>query len=62
MTSPLKNVPLNTKRIFVRATIPGGCHLYLPASTTDAKELSKLKVALQRDLYRREALARLDKL
>lgn len=57
MLNPLKNVPLNTKRVFVCATAPGGCDVYLPAGTTDAEELSQLRAALRLELFRREALA-----
>jgi len=47
MINPLDDVPLNTKKVYVRGITPGGCKIYMPADTLDPVKQHKIKTQLQ---------------
>lgn len=47
MTTPLKNVPLNTQRLYIRGTTKDGCEVYVPVDTRDSVEADKKQADLQ---------------
>lgn len=47
---PILNVPLNTKQVFVKATTPGGCDIFMPVDSFDANVIKDKKLSLQTHL------------
>jgi len=47
MKNPFENVPLNTKKIYVRAITPGGCKIYMPVDTRNIHLQQQIKEELQ---------------
>jgi len=50
MTNPLDNVPLNTKMVYVMATTPSGCEIYMPVDSSDVDVVNTTKQQLQSHL------------
>ena len=50
MENPLKNVPLNTKKVFVFAKTKAGCEIIMPVDSQVDKVAHEKKDALQRYL------------
>ena len=48
--SPLDNVPLNTRRVYVMATAPGGCEVYMPVDNDNDGEQRRMRDVLQAHL------------
>lgn len=47
MNNPLLDVPLNLKRVFVKAITPTGCEVYMPVDSFDETVQDAKKIALQ---------------
>lgn len=47
MKNPLKNVPLNTKRVYVMAKTHFGCEVYMPVDSDNDSYISQHKIDLQ---------------
>ena len=45
--NPLENIPLNTKKVYVRAITPEGCKVYMPVDSLDDDEQIQKKEELQ---------------
>lgn len=47
MKNPFENVPLNTKKVFIKGTCKSGCNIYVPVDSFDIVEQNKKKEELQ---------------
>lgn len=47
MNSPLENVPLNTKKVYVRGITQNGCKIYMPVDHYDDSHIDSKKAQLQ---------------
>jgi len=47
MNNPLENIPLNTKKVYVRGITPDGCKIYMPVNTMNPVAQQKKKEELQ---------------
>ena len=45
--NPLKSTPLNTKHVYVMATAPSGCEVYMPVDSDEDNIIHKKKEELQ---------------
>lgn len=46
-SNPLKSVPLNRHKVYVRGIMPNGCEVYLPVASRDDDVIHKVKADLQ---------------
>ena len=46
MTNPLKNLPLNTKKVYAMEKASSGCEIYMPIDSFDDKVINKEKKEL----------------
>ena len=50
MNKPLNDVPLNTKKVYVRGLTNDGCEIYMPVDSHDDKVIDQVKEDLQKQL------------
>ena len=50
MNNPLQDVPLNTKKVYVMATSPSGCKIYMPVDSNEEAILQLKRRELQDQL------------
>lgn len=49
--NPFRNVPINTKKVFVMGFDHSGCKIYLPVNSTDEKVIQAKKQELHQFLF-----------